>query len=69
MAEASLPEGTVIVDALLGTGVRGELTEPLLGAVRRINSSGCRVVSIDLPSGMFSEFGNAGVRRSGRRRR
>ena len=60
MAEASLPEGTVIVDALLGTGVRGELTEPLLGAVRRINSSGCRVVSIDLPSGMFSEFGNAG---------
>ena len=50
----------MIVDALLGTGVRGELTEPLLGAVRRINSSGCRVVSIDLPSGMFSEFGNAG---------
>lgn len=44
-------------------GRAGRVDRALLGAVRRINSSGCRVVSIDLPSGMFSEFGNAGVRR------
>ncbi len=55
-----LADGAVVVDAMLGTGVRGDLSEPVLRAVRTINASGCRVISIDLPSGMLSEFGNAG---------
>lgn len=62
-AQSDLPAvtpGTVIVDAMLGTGVHGCLSEPVLRAVRTINASGCRVISIDLPSGMLSEFGNAG---------
>ena len=37
----------VIVDALLGTGVRGEVRGVVAEAIERINESGCRVVSID----------------------
>ncbi len=61
-ADASEPlaDDAVVIDAMLGTGVRGDLSEPVLRAVRTINASGCRVISVDLPSGMLSEFGNAG---------
>lgn len=51
-------QNTVIVDALLGTGVSGAVKEPVRRAVRQINSvSGlCRqVISIDLPSGLPTE--------------
>ena len=48
------------IDALLGTGVRGGLSEPVRGAIALVNELGCRVISIDLPSGMLSEYGNAG---------
>ena len=49
---------TVIVDALLGTGVSGSVRDPARLAVRLINSfSGfCRkVISIDIPSGLPTE--------------
>lgn len=49
---------TVIVDALLGTGVHGPVREPVKSAVRLINSLSdlCRkVVSIDMPSGLPTE--------------
>ena len=48
----------MIVDALLGTGVRGEVTGLAADAIRQINASGCRVLSIDVPSGMVTEYGN-----------
>ena len=55
----TLPDsGTVIVDALLGTGVRGKVTGLAADAIRQINASGCRVLSIDVPSGMVTEYGN-----------
>ena len=49
---------TVIIDAMLGTGVRGAVKEPVSSAVRLVNSvsSLCRkVISIDMPSGMPTE--------------
>lgn len=49
---------TVIIDALLGTGVSGSVRDPARLAVRLINSvSGfCRkVISIDVPSGLPTE--------------
>ena len=52
----------VIVDALLGTGVRGEVRGVVAEAIERINESGCRVVSIDIPSGMLTEYGNTADR-------
>ena len=52
----------VIVDALLGTGVRGEVRGVVAEAIERINESGCLVVSIDIPSGMLTEYGNTADR-------
>lgn len=46
-----------IVDALLGTGVKGELRQPVLGAVRTINKSEGYKISIDLPSGLDTDTG------------
>lgn len=39
----------VIIDAMLGTGVRGELREPIKSIVDLINKSGKIVVAIDTP--------------------
>ncbi len=52
------PEGAeVVVDAMLGTGVRGELREPYLSAVRWINRSGLPVVAVDTPTGLDPSTG------------
>lgn len=42
----------VVVDALLGTGIRGELREPYNSLVKEINSIEAFKVSVDLPSGL-----------------
>jgi len=45
----------VVVDAIFGTGLR-QPAEGLAGLViKRINQNDCRVVSIDIPSGLFGE--------------
>ena len=45
-------EDSVIVDAILGTGVSGELREPIKSAIKKINDSDAFVVSVDVPSGL-----------------
>ena len=47
----------IILDAILGTGVRDELRQPLLGAVRIINRSKGYKIAIDLPSGLDTDTG------------
>jgi hydroxyethylthiazole kinase-like uncharacterized protein yjeF len=42
----------VVVDAMLGTGVRGELREPFLSIVRELNKSGKPIVAVDAPTGL-----------------
>lgn len=54
-----IAENTVIIDALLGSGLKGTVKEPVKGAIESINALGCRVISIDLPSGMFTEGSSA----------
>ncbi|WP_313026234.1 NAD(P)H-hydrate dehydratase [Pseudomonas lopnurensis] len=54
-ADASL-QG-VLVDALLGTGISGEVREPYAGAIAAINESGLPVLAIDLPSGLCANTG------------
>ena len=56
--EALLP-GTVLVDALLGTGIRGELRAPYDRLVGQVNASGLPVVAVDIPSGMNGDTGEA----------
>jgi len=47
-----LPENDLLVDALLGTGLRGEARGRAREAIEAINGAGCDVVSIDVPSGL-----------------
>ena len=46
-----------IVDALLGTGARGEVRKPYATVIERINASGAKVLSVDLPSGLDCDTG------------
>ena len=50
-------DADIIIDAILGYGVKGELRQPLLGAVRIINRSKGYKISLDLPSGIDSDTG------------
>src|SRR6266567_3283358 len=50
-------EADIILDAILGYGVRGELRQPLLGAVRIINRSKGYKIGLDLPFGLDSDTG------------
>ncbi|MBX6377102.1 MAG: NAD(P)H-hydrate dehydratase [Clostridia bacterium] len=48
-----------VVDALLGTGARGGVREPLRAWVTAIQGCGRRVVAVDLPSGLDADTGQA----------
>lgn len=48
----------VVIDALLGSGMRGAAHGQAAQWIARINALPNRIVSIDLPSGMQSEFEN-----------
>jgi ADP-dependent NAD(P)H-hydrate dehydratase / NAD(P)H-hydrate epimerase len=50
-------EADIIVDAVLGYGIKGDLRQPLLGAVRIINRSKGYKIGLDLPSGLDSDSG------------
>ena len=47
----------LVVDALLGTGLEGEVREPYLSAIRAINDCGKQVLAIDIPSGLDANTG------------
>ncbi|MFG0332364.1 MAG: NAD(P)H-hydrate epimerase [Maioricimonas sp. JB049] len=55
--ERRLTDADWIVDALLGTGVRGELREPFPGVIATMNAVQARVAAVDLPSGMDCDTG------------
>jgi len=52
-------DSDLIVDALLGTGVRGEVAEPFRSAIRAVNDCECPVLAIDVPSGLDCDAGQA----------
>ena len=52
-----LGDPNVVVDAMLGTGIAGDLREPERTAAGAINDSDATVVSVDVPSGMDAETG------------
>ena len=47
----------LLVDAMLGTGLAGELREPYASAVARINASGLPCLALDIPSGLCADTG------------
>lgn len=48
-------EGQFVVDAILGSGVKGHVREPVAGIIRNLNSCGATVISVDMPSGLPTE--------------
>ncbi len=55
----AMHDATIIVDALLGTGLKGPATGAMLRGIRQINADfpSARVVAIDIPSGLASDSG------------
>ncbi|OUS15615.1 bifunctional ADP-dependent (S)-NAD(P)H-hydrate dehydratase/NAD(P)H-hydrate epimerase [Gammaproteobacteria bacterium 50_400_T64] len=53
---AELARG-VVVDALLGTGISGEVRADYRAAIAHINQSGLPVLAADIPSGLCSDTG------------
>ena len=51
-AEREGAKADYIVDALLGTGSKRSLREPVLTAVRIMNESGKEILSVDIPTGL-----------------
>ncbi|MYD43151.1 MAG: NAD(P)H-hydrate dehydratase [Gammaproteobacteria bacterium] len=49
--------GEIIVDALLGTGVRGAIRPNFVDAIDRINASSRPILALDLPSGIDADTG------------
>jgi len=58
-AAEHLRAGEVIVDAILGTGLKGAVREDLATVIRAINGAGTPVFSLDVPSGLDSDTGTA----------
>jgi ADP-dependent NAD(P)H-hydrate dehydratase / NAD(P)H-hydrate epimerase len=56
---AKLPPGSIIVDALLGTGVRGAVEGRLRDVINQVNERepGRYVVAVDIPSGLQADSG------------
>lgn len=52
-----IDKADVIVDALLGIGLKGKVKEPYKSAIERINKSQAFKVSIDCPSGLDADTG------------
>ncbi len=53
----SLSASDWIIDALLGTGIRGDLRSPYKEIVQSMNESPAQVLSIDVPSGLDADTG------------
>ena len=46
---------TIIIDGLFGTGLNKPLAGGYASLVKYLNDTGCAIVSIDMPSGLFTE--------------
>jgi ADP-dependent NAD(P)H-hydrate dehydratase / NAD(P)H-hydrate epimerase len=55
----AIAEADVVVDALLGTGLRGSLSGAFAAAAKRINACGCPVLAVDIPTGVDADTGAA----------
>ena len=55
---ADQPLAGIVVDALLGTGLKGDVREPYLSVIKTINASGLPVAAVDIPSGLCADTGH-----------
>lgn len=57
MPPGPAPTTGVIVDALLGTGIKGEVRPEYRAAIEQINRAGLPVLALDIPSGLDADTG------------
>ena len=58
--ERKLVAAAWVVDALLGTGARGNPRPPLDAVIQRLNAAECRKLAVDVPSGLDCDTGRPG---------
>jgi len=56
-ADAIAPTAGVVLDALLGIGLQGDVRPEFAAAIQHINDSGLPVLAIDIPSGLNGDTG------------
>jgi len=56
--ESLISEAEVIIDALLGTGLRREVSAEWVHWINAVNQSGKPVIAVDVPSGLMADTGN-----------
>lgn len=50
-----IPDGSVIIDSLFGSGLSRPLAGMIVSIVSHINASNAHVIAVDIPSGLFGE--------------
>ncbi len=50
-------QNDLLIDALLGTGIRGSVRTPFLEVIQAVNESGAKVLAVDVPSGLDCDLG------------
>ena len=51
----SLSEEKIVIDALFGSGLNRKVEGLAAKLIEHINNSGCQIISIDIPSGLFAD--------------
>jgi NAD(P)H-hydrate epimerase len=59
-ADSPLSGYSLLIDALLGYSAKGDPREPMASLIRRANTSGVKILALDLPSGMDPTTGEPG---------
>ncbi len=57
--EQALSNGHAVVDALLGTGIRGRARGLTASLIERLGRADCPIVAVDVPSGLDADTGHA----------
>lgn len=57
--ELALPMHGLIIDGIFGTGFHGVVDEPVASIIYALNKSGLPIISVDIPSGLNGESGEA----------
>ena len=55
----ALKKVDLLIDAMLGTGISGEVKEPFASAIELMNQSGKPILAVDTPSGLDATEGRA----------
>ncbi len=58
---SGLASGTIVVDGLLGTGLRGEPIGIYAHLIAQVNAAGLPVIALDIPSGLNGDTGHGAL--------